>query len=99
MIVSLEAIFLSTFVLISQNRSAALADRRADLDLQTNLLTEYEITRVLRLTKAISDHLGLRVEADESELLELEEDVGPEGIEDELLRQGGPKDRSTGQGP
>lgn len=45
MMVSLEAIFLSTFVLISQNRSAALAGRRSDLDLQTNLLTEHEITR------------------------------------------------------
>jgi uncharacterized membrane protein len=43
-IVSLEAIFLSTFVLVSQNRQAALADRRADLDLQINLLAEHEIT-------------------------------------------------------
>jgi uncharacterized membrane protein len=91
MVVSLEAIFLSTFVLISQNRSAALADRRADLDLQTDLLTEYEITRVLRLTKAISDHLGLRVEADEAELLELEKDDGPEGIADELQTQKTPR--------
>ncbi len=87
MMVSLEAIFLSTFVLISQNRSAALADRRSDLDLQTNLLTEHEITRVLRLTKAISDHLGLRVDDDEAELAELERDVGPERIAVELTKQ------------
>ncbi len=94
MMVSLEAIFLSTFVLISQNRSAALADRRSDLDLQTNLLTEHEITRVLRLTKAVSDHLGLRVDDDEAELVELEKDVGPDEIEEELEKQS-----AIGQGP
>src|SRR5437016_5007110 len=47
MIASVEAIFLSTFVLISQNRMAALADKRADLDLQVNLLAEHEITRLI----------------------------------------------------
>jgi uncharacterized membrane protein len=84
MLVSLEAIFLSTFVLISQNRSSALADSRSDLDLQTNLLTEHEITRVLRITRAIAEHLGLEVDEDESEL---EEDVTPAGIAGEIERQ------------
>ena len=42
---SVEAIFLSTFVLISQNRMAAVADKRADLDLQINLLAEHELTK------------------------------------------------------
>lgn len=41
---SVEAIFLSTFVLISQNRMAALADKRAALDLHINLLAEHELT-------------------------------------------------------
>ena len=49
MIVSLEAIFLSTFVLISQNRMQAAADERADLDLQINLLSEHEVTRLIKL--------------------------------------------------
>ena len=43
---SVEAIFLSTFVLISQNRMAAVADKRADLDLQISLLTEHELTNI-----------------------------------------------------
>ena len=97
MMVSLEAIFLSTFVLISQNRSAALADRRSDLDLQTDLLTEHEITRILRLTKAISDHLGLRVD-DEAELVELEKDVSPQGIAEELEKQTAGRPRATRPG-
>ncbi len=89
MTVSLEAIFLSTFVLISQNRSAALADRRSDLDLQTNLLTEHEITRVLRLTRAIADHLGVEIDENEAEFEELEQDVSPERIVEELEKQSG----------
>src|SRR5436853_58446 len=47
-VVSLEAIFLSTFVLVSQNRQAALSDRRSDLDLQIDLLSEREVTRILQ---------------------------------------------------
>jgi uncharacterized membrane protein len=52
MIVSLEAIFLSTFVLISQNRLSDEAERRADLDLHIGLLTEHEVTRVLQMLDA-----------------------------------------------
>ena len=47
MIVSLEAIFLSTFVFISQNRMGEESERRADLDLHIGLLTTHELTRVL----------------------------------------------------
>src|SRR5438445_1970391 len=57
MIVSLEAIFLSTFVLLTQNRQAEIADMRVDLGLQINLLAEYEITKILTLCHAIADSL------------------------------------------
>lgn len=76
LIVSLEAIFLSTFVLLSQNRQAMLADHRADLDLQINLLAEYEITRILALVDRIADKLGIDTCKD-PELKELEKDVEP----------------------
>src|SRR5215204_4078330 len=46
MIASVEAIFLSTFVLISQNRMQAQAERRAELDLQISLLAEHEVTQI-----------------------------------------------------
>ena len=59
MIVSLEAIFLSTFVLISQNRQATQADRRAKVDLQVNMIAEQEITKVIALVAEIHEHLGL----------------------------------------
>jgi uncharacterized membrane protein len=75
MIGSLEAIFLSTFVLISQNRMAA-ADRRAELDLQINLLAEHEVTQAVKLLDAIAAHLGMTV-ADETEIEEAKHDINP----------------------
>jgi uncharacterized membrane protein len=85
---SVEAIFLSTFVLISQNRASAEADRRAELDLQTNLLSEHEITRLLILTRAIAEHLGVR-EANDPSLQELERHVAPEKVLDRLTEDDG----------
>ena len=83
MIASVEAIFLSTFVLISQNRMAAAADKRADLDLQVSLLTEHEITRLVTLVSGIADRMGVKTEAD-ADLEEITRDVAPEAVLDEL---------------
>src|SRR5205085_1296848 len=78
-IVSLEAIFLSTFVLVSQNRQAAIAEQRAELDLQINLLTEYELTRVLLLVDSLAEKMEIDP-CDRDELKELEEDVSPDAV-------------------
>lgn len=64
MIVSLEAIFLSTFVLISQNRLGEEADRRADLDLHIGLLNEAEMTFALKMLHAIHKKLDIPSEDD-----------------------------------
>jgi uncharacterized membrane protein len=64
MIVSLEAIFLSTFVLVTQNRQAAAADRRARVDLQVNVIAEREVTRLIQLVAEIHQALGLPDVAD-----------------------------------
>jgi uncharacterized membrane protein len=85
MVASVEAIFLSTFVLITQNRMAALADRRADLDLQISLLAEHEVTRLIRLTMDVAGRLG--IETNEPELEELTRDVAPEQVMDQVERQ------------
>lgn len=83
MVASVEAIFLSTFVLITQNRMAEMADRRADLDLQVSLLSEHEITRMITLLRAVADRLGVK-EAANPELNELEQDVHPERVLDTI---------------
>jgi uncharacterized membrane protein len=83
MAASVEAIFLSTFVLITQNRMAALADKRADLDLQVGLLAEHEITRLLSLVTAIAEKVGVDI-SDDVELQELAKDVYPEKVLDTI---------------
>ncbi len=80
---SVEAIFLSTFVLISQNRAAALADKRADLDLQINLLSEHEITRLLSVVVALAKKAGVDLD-ERGELNELQRDVAPEAVLDKI---------------
>jgi uncharacterized membrane protein len=79
MVASVEAIFLSTFVLITQNRMAALAQKRAELDLQISLLAEHEITRVITLVAAIAERMRLDA-ARNPELAELSQDVAPEKV-------------------
>lgn len=86
MIVSLEAIFLSTFVLISQNRQAEAGDRRADLDVQIDLLAEHEVTRILTLVSAIAERLDVRVPTEEN-VVELQQDVSPDELLQELDRR------------
>jgi uncharacterized membrane protein len=80
---SVEAIFLSTFVLISQNRMQAAADKRADLDLQISLLAEHEVTRLVTLVSAIAEKLDIKTEVDE-EIEEIAQDVAPEAVLDEI---------------
>jgi uncharacterized membrane protein len=83
MVASVEAIFLSTFVLISQNRMAAAADRRADLDVQINLLAEHEVTKLISIVSAIADHLNINTNVD-AEIEELKQDVAPEAVLDKI---------------
>lgn len=64
MIVSLEAIFLATFVLISQNRQARQSDRRTKIDLQLNVISEQEVSKIRRLLDLISTHLGIDLTAE-----------------------------------
>ena len=85
MIVSLEAIFLSPLVLISQNRLSDEAERRADLALQIGLLTEHEVTRILRMLDAVREKLGVE-EAEAGEIADLEMDTRPEDVLAEIAK-------------
>ena len=82
---SVEALFLSTFVLISQNRMAAEADRRAELDLHVNLLTEHELTKLAGLMSAMAERMDLPGR-DDPQLEEVRREVGPLDVLDELDR-------------
>ena len=72
MIVSVEGVLLSTFVLMKQNRMQARIDVRDKLDLQINLLSEKEVTKTLQLLRAICDKLEIQPSAeDDKELSEM----------------------------
>jgi uncharacterized membrane protein len=83
---SVEAIFLSTFVLISQNRAQAVTDKRDDLDLHINLLAEHELTRLIEMVSAIAGKLEVRTGA-EQEVSEITKDVAPEVVLKEIEQQ------------
>lgn len=85
MVVSLEAIFLSTLVLITQNRMSEEVEHRADLDLHIGLLTEHELTRALQMLGAIQNKLGIE-NHQASELADLEMETRPEDVMAEIAR-------------
>lgn len=80
---SVEAIFLSTFVLISQNRSAAASDKRADLDLHISLLTEHELTKLVDIVTTMAAKLDVPLPG-RAEIEEIRKDVAPEAVLDEI---------------
>jgi uncharacterized membrane protein len=82
LVVSLEAIFLSTFILISQNHDTKISERRNHLDLQINLLSEQENTKMLALMQAIAAKVGAEISTD-PHLEALTEETEPE----KLVRQ------------
>jgi uncharacterized membrane protein len=86
MIVSLEAIFLSIFVLLAQKREAAIAELREELSLQVGLWTEQEVTKTLQLVTGLYRRLGHPLAED----VELRQMLGPldvHGIEARLLAE------------
>ncbi len=70
LVVSLEAIFLSTFILISQNRQQKLADQRNHLDLQINLLAEQESSHIITMLNTLLHHHGIQVDDDDTMALQ-----------------------------
>jgi uncharacterized membrane protein len=86
MFASVEAIFLSTFVLISQNRASIQADKRADLDLQVGLLSEHEVTHLITLVRAIAKKMDIE-DAYHPELEELAQDIRPENVMETMDRR------------
>ena len=71
LVLAVETVFLSTFVLMSQNRQNHQADRWAHLDLQLSMLGEQEATKMLQLLQKICDRLGMPQVARDRELREM----------------------------
>lgn len=86
MCVSLEAIFLSIFVLMTQSREAKIGELREELTLQVNLRMEEEITKTLHLVAGLYSRLGLQL-ADDPELRGMLEPLDPKKMENDLAEQ------------
>ena len=83
LVLSIEAIFLSIFILISQNEETRLTERRSALDLQLDLLSEQESTRALRMLRQIGEKLDVRFEAD-PQIKELERATHPDALAEQI---------------
>ena len=97
MVVSLEAIFLSIFVLLAQKREAAIAELREELSLQVGLWTEQEVTKTLQLVTGLYRRLGHPLAED----VELRQMLGPldvHGIEARLMAEIDQTSRSRSSG-
>ena len=85
-VTSLEAVLLTAFVLIKQNRMSTVADRRDHLDLQVNLLTERETTRIIQMLERLSSHLDLEQHQD-ADSREMSRPITVEHLIEELDRR------------
>ena len=83
LIVSLEAIFLSTFILISQNLDSRISERRSHLDLQLNLLSEQENTKMIVMLHAIAAKVGADLTQD-PHIEALSEETQPERLIEQI---------------
>lgn len=81
---ALEAVLLTSFVLIRQNRMSLRADQRSHLDLQINLLAEKEVTKVIQLLQGMSRKMGIEEDITDAETKELSKDTEVEGLAREL---------------
>lgn len=86
MIVSLEAIFLSIFVLMSQSRESAIGELREELTLQVNLRIEEEVTKTLHLVAGLYTRLGHTI-GEDPELREMLRPLDPARIEQDVTDQ------------
>jgi uncharacterized membrane protein len=81
-IVSIEGVLLSTFILMKQNRMSRRADERNHLNLQVDLLAEKEITKILQMQRKLCRHFG--IDADDPEARELSQHTAVEDLAHEL---------------
>ncbi len=86
MIVSLEAIFLSIFVLMSQGRESAIGELREELTLQVNLRIEEEVTKTLHLVAGLYTRLGHTL-GNDPELKDMLQPLDPSRMEREVTEQ------------
>jgi uncharacterized membrane protein len=82
--VSLEGVLLTTFVLMKQNRMSKRAEQRNQLNLQVDLLSEKEVTKILQMLRSVCDHMGIDNVVADREVKELAENTAVDEIAREI---------------
>ena len=85
--VALEGIVLTGFVLMSQSRMTQLADKRAHLDLQVNLLAEHELTAILRVVCLVAEKIGVELKGADPHLDQLLRKTDVKALAQEITRE------------
>lgn len=80
LIVALEAVLLTSVVLLTQNHMTRLAERRAHLDLQVNVLAEQELTAMLHMLSALCTKAGVHVAVHDERVQQLLTETDIQGI-------------------
>ena len=83
-IVAVEAVILSSFILMRQNRMMRRGERRDHLNLQVDLLAEKEITKLLQMVRALCGHMGLQNIMADKEIRELSQNTSIESLSQTL---------------
>jgi len=84
LVVSSEGVFLTIFVLISQNRMARQSERRSHLDLQVGMLSEQELTTILQMLQKLCQHMGVDVGSSKQEIQSFSETTDVQKLASEL---------------
>jgi len=84
LVVSSEGVFLTIFVLISQNRMSRQSERRSHLDLQVSMLSEQELTTILQMLQKLCQHVGVDVDASKREIQSFSETTDVQKLASEL---------------
>jgi uncharacterized membrane protein len=86
MVVSVEAVILSTFVLMKQNREGKRAEHRQQLTLQIDLLAEQEATKTLQMLRRICQRLGIEDVGDDVDIKILSQNTAVDELAEELKK-------------
>ena len=92
-VLTLEAILIAIFILMTQNHMKDLAQKREDLDVQINLLTEHEVTQIMSMVEKIHSHLNVRGE--NRDLTDLKVETSPERVLQVIEQEIGKMEKSS----
>jgi uncharacterized membrane protein len=97
LVLSVEAIFLAIFILMSQNRAALVSEKRSHLDLQLNLLSEQENTKMLRMLEQIGNAVGAEIR--DPDVGVLAQATQPEALSDQIDQAAKAGEQGAAGGP